>query len=132
MTGKPAITSGKLEGVHKIYLHGCNQITDQGLQYLKRVHIINLTYCQQITDQGLKYLEGVHHNWFICLLSNNRSRFTIFSWRVRSSIGKLKEVHTIDLCGCHQITDQGLQYLKGAHKIESNGIRRITNQALQY
>ena len=83
-----------LKGVHTIDLFECDQITDQGLQYLadesalligdklKGVHTINLSACEKITNQGLQYLMGVH---------------------------------TINLSACEQITDQGLQYLTGVH-----------------
>ena len=54
----------------------------------------------------------------------------------------MKEVHTIDLCGCSQITDQGLQYLsysallsgklKGVYNINLSSCFKITDQGLQY
>ena len=48
-----------LKGVHTIYLEYCNQLTDEGLKYLSGVQNINLRECNQITDEGLKYLAGV-------------------------------------------------------------------------
>ena len=36
-----------------------NEITDDGLAYLKDVQTIDLSYCNQITDSGLIHLKGV-------------------------------------------------------------------------
>jgi hypothetical protein len=39
----------------------CDQITDQGLQYLSALPLqhLNLAGCQQITNQGLQYLSAL-------------------------------------------------------------------------
>ena len=139
-----------LNGIHKINLTCCSQITDkglryladksmflscelegvhtvslsnydQGLKYLTGVHTINLSGCNQITDQGLQYLKGVHN---INLKDCNQI--------TDQGLQYLKGVHTINLKGCNQITDQGLQYLKGVHTINLKGCNQITNQGLKY
>src|SRR5207245_524185 len=44
----------------------------------------------------------------------------------------LKDVHTIDLYDCNQITDKGLAYLKGVHTIDIRGCNQITDKGLEY
>ena len=61
--------------------------------------------CRKITDQGLQYLA----NDFSALTSS-----------------QLKGVHTIDLDGCYEITDQGLQYLEGVHTVSLHDCIKIT------
>ena len=39
-----------------INLFDCRNITDNGLQYLANCTTINLAYCRNITDNGLQYL----------------------------------------------------------------------------
>ena len=58
------------------------------------------------------------------------------------SLQYLRGVHTINLSGCNQITDKGLQYLndpmflsdnlKGVHTINLSGCYHITDKGLQY
>lgn len=43
--------------VHTIDLRFCDQITDNGLEYLKGVQTINLSNCNKI-DKGSEYLKG--------------------------------------------------------------------------
>ena len=44
----------------------------------------------------------------------------------------LKDVHTINLCGCNKITDKGLEYLKDVHTIYLYGRNKITDKGLEY
>ena len=47
-------------GANMIILAKCDQITDNGLMYLKGVRIVNLSYCRNITDKGLCHLKGIY------------------------------------------------------------------------
>ena len=40
--------------------------------------------------------------------------------------------HTIDLEGCKQITDVGLEHLKGVHTIKVWGCKKITDVGLEH
>lgn len=72
------------EKVHTIDLSWSDQLTDEGLKYIRKkgdIHTVNLEVCNFITDQGLKYIAE-------------------------------SGVRVVNLCLCDKITDLGLECLR--------------------
>lgn len=44
----------------------------------------------------------------------------------------LKGIHTLDLLGCNEITDKGLQHLKGIHTLSVRYCNQITDRGLEH
>ena len=74
---------------------------------------------------------------------NIQLKLSHFSQLTDNDLSYLTGVHTINLCGCNKITDQGLKYLagkpaltsgklKGVHTINLSQCNKITDQGLQY
>ena len=102
--------------IHTLNLHGCYNITNEGIKHLGNVHTLDIGHNQNISENGLRHLGNVH----TLILSCDRGI-------TDDCLRHLGNVHTLNLYCCHSITNNGLKYLRNIHILDISWIKNITS-----
>lgn len=103
-----------LKSLKRLYLNGCKQLTDEGIQVLaglSLVEYIDLNSCKQLSDKGLKVLAALTFINRVNLQSCNI---------IDSTLGVLSKITTLEDLGisfCDKFTNEGLQLLASLPKL---------------
>jgi hypothetical protein len=115
ITDQGIIRIAQNKKIHTMNLHGCMNITNNGLKYLGFLHTLDIGHIQHISEYGIRHLGNVH----TLILSYCKSI-------TDNCIRHLGNVHTLNLYCCHNITNEGLKYLVNVHILNISWIKNIT------
>jgi F-box/leucine-rich repeat protein 14 len=127
-------------------LSGCFSVTDTGLNMafcrdLPCLTTLNLSFCKQVSDMGLGCIAQHLKNLKELQLGGTQLNITNRGL-MAISVG-LKKLKSLNLRGCHGISDTGISYIAGRsensmcgnHDLEHLGLQdcqRITDTALEF
>lgn len=118
-----------LRGIKKLGISNCTKLSDAAFQYLEGIHTLYMNGCNQttITDAAFVHLKGIHT---LHMRGCNQNTIT------DAAFANLKGIHTLNLNWCHQrtITDAAFEHLTGIHKLEMMGTApdTVTGAAFQH
>jgi hypothetical protein len=118
------LISESIKRIEYMHLSSCDQISDDGLKYLKNIHTIDISRCSKITDNGLMHLQNINS-----IVIHENQNIT------NAGLKHLSNMYHVELLSCDKITDDGLEYLENVHtvsimdseNITDNGIKKLKN-----
>jgi hypothetical protein len=115
------LISEHIKRIKDIDLYRCDQISDDGLKYLRNVQTIQINRCDRITDNGLLHLQ-------------NTSRIAIHNNKniTNNGIKTLKNVRYLQLVKLKNITDDCFEYLENLEVLYIREIISLTDNGFKY
>jgi hypothetical protein len=98
----------------------CEEISDDGLKYLKDMRGVDIDECDKITDNGLIHLQHINR----VILYNNKNI-------TNAGLKHLSNINHIDLSSCEKINDEGLEYLSNVQTVSLASCENITNAGIK-
>jgi len=117
--------AGSCPNLVHLNLSGCKGLNDRSLALIgkgcKRLELLDITRCVKLSDDGLVHITGS----CLDLQVLNLYAISTFTDRSLGSIGRLKHLRVLDMCGMHLLTDEGLRMIaEGGENREGEGEAR--------